>query len=211
MSRAKTEHLGMAAFRQQCERFLGVLDDTLILENYVRMFGDYTDPDHVSPDHLKGLLMECHKLAMSNYSAGPQTCLLIDRTLSSVTNSCFFGKDSLSPGFVSRWLEQNLPRLVPPIHSFCVHKLSTSYRMLEASDQADSSGETPQSNLGLSTPVLEKASPFPPLLPVSLAWLLAGALPPIFSRPLKQSPISASTTADGSTMLASQVFAFFFV
>lgn len=57
----------------------------------------------------------------------------------------------------------------------------------------------------LSTPILDKPNPFgkmvePPLLPVSLAWLLAGALPPLYSKPVK-----ASSPNDSGVNLASQV------
>jgi TLD len=203
-SRAKTQYLGVTAFRQQVERFLGILDERQILEAYVKMFGDSDDPDHISPAHLKALLNECYMLAMVNHVEGLKACAMIDRTLDSVTTACFFGKESLSPGFVTRWLEENLPRLVPPIHAFCVHHLTTCYRRLEADAEVAES-----SNLGLelATPVLEKASPFPSLLPVSLAWLLAGALPPMYSRPVKQSPVAQTGHAsDGTTVLASQAF-----
>lgn len=37
-AKAKTKHLGVAAFRQQCETYLSVLDDALIHEHYVKMF-----------------------------------------------------------------------------------------------------------------------------------------------------------------------------
>lgn len=38
LAKAKTKHLGVSAFRQQCETYLSILDDALILEHYVRMF-----------------------------------------------------------------------------------------------------------------------------------------------------------------------------
>lgn len=237
-SRAKTEHLGLTAFRQQCEKFLGILDDTVILESYVKMFGDLNETELIKPENLKALLKTCYNLAMAHYQDGPQTCLLLDRTLNSVVQSCFFSKESLSSGYICRWLENNVPRLVPPIHKYCVHALSTSHRtiidksMKNNSDTvvsitAISAGEASY-GLELQTPILEKGSPNfngnsstqansnkpltqeerdklniqQPLLPVSEAWLLAGALPPSYSKPKTiQSPLNSS-----SSNLASQVF-----
>lgn len=238
-SRAKTAHLGMTAFRQQCEKFLGILDDTVILESYVKMFGELNETELIKPENFKDLLKTCYNLAMAHYQDGPQSCLLLDRTLNSVVQSCFFSKDSLSSGYICRWLENNVPRLVLPIHKYCVHALSTSHRtiidknMKNNSDtvvslSAITAGETSY-GLELQTPILEKASPIfsgnsstapsstvqtltpvdrekliiqQPLLPLSEAWLLAGSLPPVYSKPQSiQSPLNSS-----STNLASQVF-----
>lgn len=244
-SRAKTDHLGTTAFRQQCEKFLAILDDSVILESYVKMFGDLNETELIKPENLKELLRTCYNLSMATYQDGPQSCRLLDRTLNSVVQSCFFSKESLSSGYICRWLENNVPRLVPPIHKYCVHALSTSHRtiidknMKNNSDtvvsmSAITAGETSY-GLELQTPILEKAGPNfaangsaaaakttatttpgkpltqaerermaiqQPLLPLSEAWLLAGALPPVYSRPQSiQSPHNAS-----STNLASQVF-----
>lgn len=37
-SKATTKYLGATGFRQQCERFLNILDDTIVLESYIKMF-----------------------------------------------------------------------------------------------------------------------------------------------------------------------------
>ncbi|XP_052871741.1 uncharacterized protein LOC128277333 [Anopheles cruzii] len=225
MSHAKTEHLGLVAFRQQCEKFLGLLDDSVILESYVRMFGDLNESELIKPENLKSLLRTCYNLAMAHYSDGPQTCRLLNRTLDSVVQSCFFSKESLSPGYICRWLENNVPRLVPPIHKYCVHVLSTSHRTI-IDNSMTSNSETVVSisainageasyGLELQTPILEKVNPFAkehatgsvtggsgpapgkpltndererlknqqPLLPLSEAWLLAGSLSPLYSKP----------------------------
>lgn len=199
MSRAKTVHMGGIAFRQQCERFLGMLDDAIILETYVRMYcGDPEKPDLVTPEGLKSLLASCFKLVMAHYSEGVKTCPLLERTLDTVADSCFFSKDSLSAGFVCRWLESNCSRLVPPMHKYCVHILTSAYRGLESTEAG--------LGLELSTPILEKTNPFstetrPPLMPLSEAWLLAGALPVLYSKP---QPITSPTNS--GTNLASHVF-----
>ncbi|XP_041783266.1 uncharacterized protein LOC121599490 isoform X1 [Anopheles merus] len=239
MSHAKTEHLGLVAFRQQSEKFLALLDDSVILESYVRMFGDLNESELIKPENLKHLLRTCYNLAMAHYSDGPQSCRLIEddeqslnRTLDSVVQSCFFSKESLSPGYICRWLENNVPRLVPPIHKYCVHALSTSHRTIMDNSMVSNSetvvsisainaGEASY-GLELQTPILEKTNPFgkelgggvgagggiggasmlprepgkpltaeererlknqQPLLPLSEAWLLAGSLPPLYSKP----------------------------
>lgn len=214
-SRATTKYLGGTAFRQQCERFLSILDDTVILETCIKMYCDSEKMDVISPDCFRQLLKTCFSLTIS-VTSGEQakSCPMIDRTLDSVISACFFSKDYLSPGFVCRWLEQNCPRLVPPAYKYCVFTLTSAYRGIEINDQ--------QIGLELATPVLEKSNPFvegassnksqtpspvngkefePPLLPLSEAWLLAGALNPLYSRPQQvQSPITANSA------LASQVF-----
>lgn len=134
-----------------------------------------------------------------------------------MVQSCFFSKESLSSGYICRWLENNVPRLVPPIHKYCVHVLSTSHRIIIDKNMKNNSdtvvsitainaGEASY-GLELQTPILEKGSPSfnvndqadcskpltqedrdklniqQPLLPLSEAWLLAGSLPPSYSRP----------------------------
>lgn len=54
--------------------------------------------------------------------------------------------------------------------------------------------------LELTTPVLEQGNPFgnksprPHLLQMSMSWLLAGALPPIYSKPKKHNSPNNSGT-----------------
>lgn len=107
----------------------------------------------------------------------------------------------MSVGFVCRWFEQNLIRLVLLVHKYCLHTLSTSYRGLEQ--------QTQSCGIELQTPVLEQRNPFPDvdgkdagvsifesLMPLSQAWLLAGGLPPLFSKPQTiQSPNSNKASA----------------
>lgn len=204
-SKAQTKHIGIIAFRQQCERFLGMLDDAVILENYVKMFCEPEHPDSITPDGLKGLLMTCFKLAMEHYTnGGPGTqCPLIERTLNAVTVSCFFSKESLSPGFVCRWLEQNCPRLVPPVHRYCLHTLTTAYRGIQPETGADGNNLS----LELATPILDNANPFdaqhPPLMPVSQAWLLAGTLPILYAKPQPvQSPANSGNNLASTAFMA---------
>lgn len=67
---------------------------------------------------------------------------------------------------------------------YCVHVLATRHRDVEAAAEAPCSG----AGLELATPVLERSpwrAPAQALLPLSEAWLLAGAAPPLYSRPLQ--------------------------
>ncbi|EDW76671.2 uncharacterized protein Dwil_GK15579 [Drosophila willistoni] len=126
--------------------------------------------------------------------------------------------DSLSLGYVCRWFEQNLIRLVLLVHKYCVHTLSTAYRGLE--QQSQSCG------IELQTPVLEQRNPFTDttdhssaggggggggggaiesLMPLSQAWLLAGALPPLYSKPQTIAP-PPSTASSNSASTAVQIF-----
>lgn len=103
-----------------------------------------------------------------------------------------------------RWLEQNVPRLVPPVHRFCLHTLTTAYRGIL---EDPTSGDTAGLSLELATPVLDNANPFderhPPLMPVSQAWLLAGALPPLYAKPQPvQSPASSGVNLASTAFMA---------
>lgn len=69
-SKAQTKHMSSTAFRQQCERFLAIIDDTMILENYTRIFCDIDNADLVTQSSLRSLLMTCFQLAMAYYSDG---------------------------------------------------------------------------------------------------------------------------------------------
>lgn len=142
-SKAQTRHIGAVAFRQQCERYMALLDDALILETFVRMHAAAADAepaaaaaggaDCLDAGALHELLATCFGLAMAHYldDDRPATCPLLERTLASVTAAAFFSAPAggvLSVGFVCRWLEQHCAHLVPPVHRFCVHRLTTAYR-----------------------------------------------------------------------------------
>lgn len=153
----------------------------------------------------------------------------MERTLLSVTQSCFFTKDALSAGFVCRWLEQHAPRIILPLHRYCVHTITTVYRRFEnevnhlenfPNDDVAGKASTSQRpsnaddsddaitivagqqkiSLELATPVLDNVkSPFSScaqaapshrskdLMPLSQAWLLAGSLPALYTRPQQSS------------------------
>lgn len=179
LSHAKTKHLGVTAFRQQCERFLSMLDDSLIVEMYVRIFCNLNE-ENATKEGVKSLLRQSFNIAMAYYSGDAQICPSIEKTLDAVIATCFF-QEPLSIGFISRWLEENCPRLILPIHRYCIHMLTTSYRSIKLNTE-DKSGN----GLELATPVLEKGAPFGdslPMLTLSMAWLLAGTLSPSYSKP----------------------------
>lgn len=91
LAKAKTKHLGVTAFRQQCEMYLSVLDDALIHEHYVKMFfangSNATTKDGgqqsqqplsdeelllINTNGLTDLLLICFRIGVANYitSAG---------------------------------------------------------------------------------------------------------------------------------------------
>lgn len=73
ISRATTSYLGTVAFRQQCERYLGIMDDAKILECYVRMYAQIDNPDFVDKEGVTRLLHICYTIAMQ-HSGNPVLC-----------------------------------------------------------------------------------------------------------------------------------------
>ncbi|XP_017075478.2 LOW QUALITY PROTEIN: uncharacterized protein LOC108110772 [Drosophila eugracilis] len=210
-SKATTKHLGAVAFRQQCERFLGIMDDTKTLECYIKMYAQEDNPDLIDKTGVTRLLHICYTIAMQ-HSGNAVLCSAINRTFGSVTKSIFLCHDSMSLGYVCRWFEQNLMRLVLLVHKYCVHTLSTAYRGLEQQNQS--------CGIELQTPVLEQRNPFTDttdhsggvgrdldsLMPLSQAWLLAGALPPLYSKPQTVAPPATKGNNNVSASTAVQIF-----
>nr|XP_026488584.1 uncharacterized protein LOC113395230 isoform X2 [Vanessa tameamea] len=188
--KCKNKHVPLSTFRQQCEKILAMLDDSVIIETYVRMFSVDADEGTVTPDDLRSLLYISYKLSMDHYPEGPQTCFMVNKTLTAVLRGCFNNKDSHSVGFVVRWLEEHCHRLIFPVHRYCVHVLATRHRDVETLAARADGGA-----LELGTPVLERSAWGSPALPVSAAWLLAATAPPLYSRPLRAPPPPAGSAA----------------
>ncbi|CAK1552419.1 unnamed protein product [Leptosia nina] len=203
LGKCKNKHIPLATFRHQCERILAILDDNAIIDTYVRMF--CTDPEEasVTPDDLRSLLYVSYKLSMDYYPEGPQTCMLINKTLTAVVGGCFNKADSHSVNFVVRWLEEHCHRLVFPVHRYCVHLLATRHRELES--QLESSPGESGTGIELATPVLDRVGPTVALLPVSAAWLVAATLPQVYTRPLKPPPVAHSGSNSASAAWMSRL------
>ncbi|KAI4482999.1 hypothetical protein M0802_013515 [Mischocyttarus mexicanus] len=170
---ATTSHLTVSVFKQQAEKFLSVMSDQTILENYITIYSNIKSKD-ICPDLLRSLLMNCYQLAMD--STGTATCIYIHRVVTAVVISCFHGKDSLSVSYVNNWMWHHCPRIVHGLHCYVVHVLTTAYR----NGKVLLSKEQPQPHLEIPTPVLECADWFDQpqsLLPVSYVWLLSTTLP----------------------------------
>ncbi|XP_018404252.1 PREDICTED: uncharacterized protein LOC108780912 isoform X2 [Cyphomyrmex costatus] len=150
---ATTAYISTTAFKQQSEKFLSVLNDQAILENYVKIYSDLKNTGNVTPESLRALLTSCFELAMENNNTS--SCPPSQQILNAVVISCFHGKTSLSTSYVSNWIGQHCPRLVYGLQRYIVHVLTTAYRN-EKSDQ-----EFLQVDL----------------LPISYVWLLSCALP----------------------------------
>jgi hypothetical protein len=203
-TKSKNSYIDTQDFKLQCEKYLTILDDEIVRDTFVKMFSSHSDNsngDTITPEGLRSLLMCAYHVSMDHYSEGPQMCLSISKTLKAVVDSCFHTKNQLSAQFVSHWLAANCPRLVLPLHRYIVHSLATSYRTLEDYES------TPAAGLELATPVLEHPPPFgqkhPHLLHMSMSWLLAGALPPVYSRPQKaHSPSNSGVGLSSATFLA---------
>ncbi|XP_033337895.1 uncharacterized protein LOC117227074 [Megalopta genalis] len=169
-----TAHMSANSFKQQAEKFLSVMNDQTILENYVKMYSNLKGDGNVTPQGLKGLLNISYKIAMDS-SATP-SCIFAEQIMNTVIVSCFHGKYILSVCYVTNWIWQHCPRIVHGPHHYVVHVLTTAYR----SGAALLSKEQPQPHLEIPTPILEQPDSidFPQvLLPVSYVWLLSSTLP----------------------------------
>ncbi|XP_049792971.1 uncharacterized protein LOC126202926 isoform X3 [Schistocerca nitens] len=194
----KHEWLSQTTFKQQAERFLGVLADERQIEIYVKMYS--SDDSEVTQENFRDLLMAAYRLAMDHYPEGSVTCKRLYHTLQAVIDSAFHRKKTLSVTYLTHWIQQHCPRLTVGLFRFVVHVLSTAYRSLGQ----DNNGPA---ELDLSTPVLEREISFAPkddeeeMLPVSEVWLLSLTLPAVFTRPSPHH--SPASSANG---LSSQQF-----
>ncbi|XP_076256212.1 uncharacterized protein LOC143193743 isoform X2 [Rhynchophorus ferrugineus] len=208
-SKVKTDFLPIDVFRSQCDKYLSILDDDVIRNTFVQMWSTFDEDKSVyiiTPDSFNSLLMCAYHVSMDHYSGGPQMCLSISKTLKAVVDGCFYQKPSLSTQYVSHWLADNAARLLLPLHRYAVHSIATSWRTIDQNEQPESTG------LELATPVLEQSGPFgqgktphPHLLTMSMSWLLAGALPPIYSRPKRAHSPNSSGTALASMAFLSKI------
>lgn len=193
-----TTHMSANSFKQQAGKFLSVMNDQAVLENYVKMYSNLKGDGSISPDGLKALLNISYKVAMD--SSGALSCIYAERIINAVTISCvsefnisysqiiyiplfftikyvfqFHGKYALSISYVSNWIWQNCPRIILGPHRYVIHVLTTAYR----NGKALLSKEQPQPRLEIPTPILEQPESidFPQiLLPVSYVWLLSSTL-----------------------------------
>lgn len=87
---------------------------------------------------------------------------------------------------------------------YCVHMLATRHRDMEAHVESCGLG----AGLELATPVLERGAwqAASALMPVSRAWLLAGAAPPLYSRPTQPPHQPAGTPLHFACRLDRLVF-----
>lgn len=83
---ATTPYISTTAFKQQAEKFLSVMNDQAILENYIKMYSNIKDGGNVTPETLRALLMCCYQLAMENNSTS--MCLHSEQIINAVVVSC---------------------------------------------------------------------------------------------------------------------------
>lgn len=83
---ATTTYISTTAFKQQAEKFLSVMNDQAILENYIKMYSNIKDDGNVTPETLRALLMCCYQLAMENHSTS--MCLHSEQIINAVVISC---------------------------------------------------------------------------------------------------------------------------
>lgn len=83
---ATTAYISTTAFKQQSEKFLSVMNDQAILENYVKIYSDLKNGGNVTPETLRALLTSCYQLAME--SNNTNSCLHSQQIINAVVISC---------------------------------------------------------------------------------------------------------------------------
>jgi len=83
---ATTAYISTTAFKQQSEKFLSVMNDQAILENYVKIYSDLKNGGNVTPEMLRALLTSCYQLAME--SNNTSSCLHSQQIINAVVISC---------------------------------------------------------------------------------------------------------------------------
>ncbi|XP_043796831.1 uncharacterized protein LOC122717131 [Apis laboriosa] len=169
-----TSYLNTNSFKQQAEKFLSVMNDHTVLENYVKMYSNIKADGSISPEGLKALLNISYNIAMDN--SGISSCIYANQIINAAVVSCFHGKHTLSVSYASNWIWQHCPRIIYGPHRYIIHVFTTAYRNGEI---LLSKGQ-PQPHLEIPTPILEQPNSldFPQiLLPVSYVWLLSSTLP----------------------------------
>lgn len=178
-AKATTDHMSIIAFKQQTENLIGIMNDEIIIENYVKIYSNLKAEGDVNQKNLQSLLLISYVLAMDDDSM--VTLLSAERIINAVLVSCFHGKESLSVNYVSHWLWQNCPRIVQGLHRYVTHVFSTAYRFGNNLMFKEES----EPHLVPITPVLDQPPDAfdysQPFLPVSYVWLLSTTLPPIYT------------------------------
>ncbi|XP_066599472.1 uncharacterized protein [Prorops nasuta] len=170
-SNSSTPYLTVPAFKQQTEKFLAVMNDQKVLENYVKMYSNINGNGEVTSGFLKELLMICYQIATN--STGLALCPHLEPLINSITTSCFHGKETLSTSYVSNWIWQHCPNVISGLHRFVIHVLTTAYR----NDKAPVAKE--QLSLEVDTPAAEN-SISQNGLPLSYIWILSSTLPVVY-------------------------------
>lgn len=83
---ASASHMSANAFKRQAEKFLSVMNDQTVLENYVKMYSNMKEDGSVTPEGLKGLLRISYKIAVD--SSGGPSCIYIEQIVDAVIVSC---------------------------------------------------------------------------------------------------------------------------
>lgn len=81
-----TSHLSANSFKQQAEKFLSVMNDQTVLENYVKMYSNMKGDGSIDPEGMKGLLYISYKIAMDSSRAA--SCIYAGQIINAVIVSC---------------------------------------------------------------------------------------------------------------------------
>ena len=86
MAKVTTPYLSCSVFKHQTEKFLGLMNDQTILENYVKMFSDTKDQVDITQSGLTDLLLVSYRLARN--SSGSPSCPYLLRSINAVITAC---------------------------------------------------------------------------------------------------------------------------
>ncbi|XP_012282849.1 uncharacterized protein LOC105701031 [Orussus abietinus] len=162
-------------FQHQVERFLQIMNDRVILNNYVRIFS-VRMKDSTTPEDVNELLMTSYQLVVD--TGGMHGCSSIQRIVDAVLASCFEGAASFPVNHVCDWLWEHSPRIIQGLHRYVVHVLATAYR---SGDELLSREvpSTPETTVSFEELLEYREEPWTSL-PISHVWLLSTSLPACF-------------------------------
>lgn len=85
-AKATTDHMSIIAFKQQTENLIGIMNDEIIIENYVKIYSNLKAEGDVNQKNLQSLLLISYVLAMDDDSM--VTLLSAERIINAVLVSC---------------------------------------------------------------------------------------------------------------------------
>ena len=86
LAKVTTPHISQSAFKHKAEKFLGIMNDQVILDNYVKMFSGSKNGNEITQDGLTDLLLVSYRLARNSTSCS--SCPQLLRSVNAVITAC---------------------------------------------------------------------------------------------------------------------------